>query len=387
MVIRQPEATELPARKAGANAHLLLLSAHSRPALNAAARAYADVIEVAGGVGDLATAVAWQRDLSAHRLALPIGDVARQVTALRHFAETGTIADGVVGVAPSTPPRVCFVFSGNGCQWAGMGRTAFAHNEAFRQQFQAIDQIFLPLAGWSLIDALNDPDLGERLTLTRVAQPLLYAVQSALAASLAAWGIRPDMALGHSVGEVAAAEVSGAIGLAEAVHIIFHRSEHQEGVHGQGTMAAANLPSDEAAALIADCGYPGLEIAAVNSPSSVTISGPEEAIRAFSQVARKRRIAVRVLNLAYPFHSEILEPLHQPLLASLGKFATRASAIPFISTVTGTAFDGRLLDGEYWWRNVRETVRFRDAVVTAAQQGAGPVYRNRAAPNSDHQYQ
>ncbi|MDB5395240.1 MAG: putative fatty acid synthase transrane protein [Rhodospirillales bacterium] len=373
-VIRQPKPSELPVKltngAAGRPSELLVLSGHSRPALNATAVTYADIITAGGDIAHLAGALAWQRDLAGHRLAMPLDQPARMATALRNFAETGTATGGIAGVAPSNPPKICFVYSGNGCQFAGMGRTAFARNETFRRRFSAIDEIFSRLADWSLVDALHDPDLATRLKLTRVAQPMLFAVQSSLTASMAAWSLKPDMVLGHSVGEVAAAEASGAITLAEAVHVIFHRSEHQEKVQGLGTMAVASLSSDEAEALIGNTGHFGLEVAAINSPSSVTISGPEDVIRGFSQTARKRRVAVRVLDLAYPFHSAILEPLHQPLLVSLGDVLARSGEVPFISTVTGGVFDGDMLDGEYWWRNVREPVRFRAAIEAAAGQGA-----------------
>jgi phthiocerol/phenolphthiocerol synthesis type-I polyketide synthase C len=374
VVIRQPEAATLSTsctnRTAGRPVELLALSAYSRAALNATAAAYGAVIEAGGDAAALASAVAWQRDLAAHRVALPLAEAAQMGASLRTFAETGSVAGGVAGIAPPDPPRLCFVFSGNGCQWARMGRTAFARNEAFRRRFCAIDEIFSQLADWRLVDALRDDALAERLKQTRIAQPLLFAVQSALAASMADWGLKPDMVLGHSVGEIAAAQVSGAISLAAAVHLIFHRSEHLEKARGRGGMAVASMPPHEAEALIASDGCNGLEVAAVNSPSSVTLSGPEQAIRCFSQIARKRRVAVRVLDLAYPFHSTILAPLRLPLLESLGDFAVRASDVPFISTVTGEVIAGDALGRDYWWRNVREPVRFRDAVETAARQGA-----------------
>jgi acyl transferase domain-containing protein/NADPH:quinone reductase-like Zn-dependent oxidoreductase/acyl carrier protein len=373
-VIRQPEPSELPVKltngSAGRPAELLVLSGHSRPALNAVAATYAEAIEAGGDIVHMAGALAWQRDLAPHRLAITLGEPAGLAEALRNFAETGTAAGGFAGVAPSATPKICFVYSGNGCQFAGMGRRAYARNENFRRRFSAIDDSFKALSGWSLIDALHDPDLAVRLKLTRVAQPLLFAVQSSLTAAMGAFGLKPDMVLGHSVGEVAAAEASGAISLEEAVHVIFHRSEHQETVQGLGSMAVASLSSADAEALIGTSGHFGLEVAAINSPTSVTISGPEDMLRGFAQTAKKRRVAVRMLDLAYPFHSAILEPLHRPLLDSLGDIDSRPGDIPFISTVTGTVFDGDMLDGEYWWRNVREPVRFRAAVEAAAAEGA-----------------
>ncbi len=376
VVIRQAEPSEQ--RQAGSDStvqpQIFVLSAHSKPALGATAGQFADLLEAGQKLEDLAAAVAWQRDLSPFRLAMPIGGATAPTAALRHFAESGGASGspGILsGLAPSAPPKICFVFSGNGCQWPGMGRLALARNEAFRTQFLKIDALFAKLSGWSLTEALQDPALSERLKLTRVAQPLLFALQSSLGAGLKAWGLRPDMVLGHSVGEVAAAEAAGALSLKDAIHVIYHRSEHQEGVQGLGTMAVASLSPGEAQTLIAGSGMFGIEIAAINSPTSVTLSGPEEQIRGFSQFARKRRIAVRVLDLAYPFHSAILEPLRDPLLASLRDFTPQATMIPFISTVSGDVMGGVRLDGDYWWRNVRQPVLFSAAIDRAGQQGAG----------------
>ncbi len=374
VIIPQPELANFSRphhnSAAGRPVELLVLSAHSRAALNATATAYGAVIEAGADAAAVASAVAWQRDLAAHRLAIPLVDPAQMAASLRSFADTGSVAGGIAGIAPPDSPKICFVFSGNGCQWARMGRSAFDRNEAFHRRFCAIDEIFSRLGNWSLVQALCDDTLAQRLTQTRIAQPLLFAVQSALAAGMADWGLKPHMVLGHSVGEIAAAQVSGAIGLAAAVHLIFHRSEHLEKVQGQGTMAVASMPPHEAAALLASDGCYGVEIAAINSPSSVTVSGPEQALRCFSQLARKRRIAVRALNLAYPFHTALLEPLRLPLLGSLGALAVGPSEIPFISTVTGAALAGGALGRDYWWRNVRETVRFRDAIEAAGRDGA-----------------
>ena len=372
VVVSQPEpAVQTPARPLEISTpKMLMLSAFSRPALHDAARATADLIEAGASSADIAAGFAWQRDLPSHRLAMPLGEPAAQAAALRAFAETGTLADGIAGTASSSPPKLCFVFTGNGAQWVGMGRAAFAANATFRKHFETVDTLFSHHAGWSLVEALHDPGLGERLKLTRVAQPILFALQSSLTAGLAAWGIKPDMVLGHSVGEVAAAEAAGALSLAEAVRVIFLRSEHQEGAYGLGTMAVAGQSQQDTLRLIGESGLAALEIAAINSPSSVTISGPTEDIRAFSQFARKRRVAVRALDLAYPFHSALLEPLRQPLLDALGTVEARTGSTAFLSTVTGAEIEGGQLDAQYWWRNVREPVQFRGAVASAAQKGA-----------------
>lgn len=372
VVIRQPEPSELPGTRSndapGQAAELLVLSAHSRQALRDTSRAYAEMIDAGSDTAQLAAAVAWQRDLAGHRIALPLAEATP--AALRDFAESGGLAAGADGVAPSQPPRTCFVYSGNGSQWIGMGRAAFARNEVFRERFRAVDASFARFADWSLVDALHDPDIANSRKQAELVQPLLFAVQSALTAGLAAYGWRPDMVLGHSVGEVAAAEACGALSLDEAVRVIFHRSAQQEAAHGLGGMAVANISSEGAKALFLEGGLVGLEIAAINSPGSVSIAGPMEAIQAFSRLARKRRIAARVLELPYPFHSSLLEKLREPLLEAFGTIASQPGRATFISTVTGGVVPGELLDTDYWWRNVRQPVLFSDAIETAGRQGA-----------------
>ena len=194
VVIRQPEPSELPGARpddvVGQTAELLVLSAHSRQALRDTSRAYAELIDAGSDVAELATAVAWQRDLAGHRIALPLADAT--TAALRGFADSGGLAAGADGVAPSQAPRTCFVYSGNGSQWVGMGRAAFARNEAFRERFRAVDASFARYADWSLVDALHDPDIASSRKQAELVQPLLFAVQSALTAGLAAYGWKPD---------------------------------------------------------------------------------------------------------------------------------------------------------------------------------------------------
>ena len=372
VVIRQPEPAELPSARAngaaGPQAELLVLSAHSRQALGQLGSAYADLVEAGSDARQLATALAWQRDLAPHRAAFPVGGAT--AAALRQFAAGGAASGGAEGTAPSHPPKICFVYAGNGSQWTGMGRTAFARDAAFRARFREVDASFARFATWSLEEALHDPDLAGSLRQAELIQPLLFAVQSALTASLAAYGLVPHTVLGHSVGEVAAAEAAGALSLDEAVRVIFHRSAQQEAAFGLGGMAVANTSREAALALFEEPGLQGLEVAAVNSPGAVSISGPMPAIEAFARLARRRRIAARVLDLAYPFHCSLLDRLRVPVLQAFGTIQSEPGSVPFISTVTGSAVAGEALDAAYWWQNVRAPVLFSDAVETAGRQGA-----------------
>jgi|GEM_PF-1809687 len=232
-----------------------------------------------------------------------------------------------------------------------------------------ISKEFATLTGWSIVETLHADDLAQSLELTQIAQPLLYAVQAASCQALKAQGLVPDIVLGHSVGEVAAAEAAGILDRASALKTIFSRSLHQQLTAGHGGMAVIIGSLEAAQAILAD--LPDLEIAAYNSPRAFTVAGEKASIDELSAVARSHKARVRKLDLAYPFHSELMAPVERPLLRSLQSLVHRpATAATFVSTVTGETMDGAEMDGSYWWRNVREPVRFSQGVQAAAKAGA-----------------
>ncbi|MFD1333714.1 acyltransferase domain-containing protein, partial [Methylopila musalis] len=318
----------------------------------------------------VATSVAATRDLLPKRLVLESDDPTSWEATLAAFATDGA-ADGVIldGAVGRDAP-VAFAYSGNGSQWAGMGRRLHAQDAAFRARLAEIDERFGAVAGWSVLAALFADDLADKLKRAEFAQPLLFATQEATTAALAAAGVTPDVTLGHSVGEVAAALASGALTLDQACAVVHSRSLHQEIAWKAGVMAAVLVPADEARDLIAAGGFGGVEIAAVNSARSITLSGPETEIRELSRFARSRRVAVRVLDIDYPFHTGLIEGVREPLLNDLAGFRPRATRVPFVSSVTGTVVEGAALDAGYWWDNVRQPVLFADAVEAAAALGA-----------------
>jgi acyl transferase domain-containing protein len=198
-----------------------------------------------------------------------------------------------------------------------MGRSAYQADRDFRLAFDRIDRVFMGIAGWSLLTALFSPELDAEIERTEIAQPLLFAIQVALAEALARRGVTPAAVAGHSVGEVAAACVSGALTLDQGVRVIHARSTHQEVTRHLGGMAALLMPADQAAAAIADPRFAGIEIAAINSPRSITISGPSELLDVFAKHARKQRWALKRLDLDYPFHCALVEPIRDPLVGAL----------------------------------------------------------------------
>lgn len=367
VVLRAPD----PAPRSGPDQpeapRQLLISAADRAGLSEFASRLAGLIETGTPAAAIAAALGHGRELLKHRLSVPLGDTDGVVAALRSYVEGKqegrNFVSGTAGVAECP---VVYVFSGNGSQFAEMGHVAYAASARFRAEITEIDALFAPLAGWSITGCLTRPIPDEDLQKTSIAQPLIYAIQSALVACLAEAGILPTAVLGHSVGEVAAAEASGALSRADAVKLIFLRSKHQEGARGKGRMLVVATSGDEVERLLEAFAQPGLEIAAVNSLTSTTVSGPGDLIKSFARHCRAARIATVALDIDYPFHSSALEPLHDAMVADLAFIRPRQSRIPFFSTVTGMDAPGETLGADYWWRNIRQCVRFLPALQAAA---------------------
>ena len=372
-ILRAPDAAEAdPAEdKDAETARALVISAQSEAALRALALGYAETAssEPSLDVSELASAASARRGLLAHRAVVPLRAREGLVSDLEAIAAGKQPAGTSVSVASGDHERIAFVFPGNGCQWVGMGRSALLRSPDFAREMDEIDAVIRDRAGWSAREALLAADLEERLASTSVAVMLVFAIQTSLRAVMARRGVVPACVIGHSVGEVAAAEASGALDREQAVALILERSLHQEKIRGLGGMVAASVDETRAQALATEVGG-GVEIAAINSPNSITFSGPEEALRSLRATARRRRIATIRLAVDYPFHSALLDAIRDDLLSGLRDFAPAPSRVPMISTVTGAEISGELLDAEYWWHNVRKPVRFRQAVESALAAGA-----------------
>ncbi|TNC07334.1 SDR family NAD(P)-dependent oxidoreductase [Methylobacterium terricola] len=372
VILTDPVPVAVAAPSAAPAPEVLLVSAQTKAALADLAQDYAARLDGADAaeIARVAAAAAHRRERLPVRAAIPLKDLdsGAVVEVLRGLAEGEDIPAAAVATAVERAGGVAFVYSGNGSQWAGMGRDAYALNSVFRARFDEADALFRPLAGWSLKEALHADDLEERLALTSVSQPLIFAIEAASTAALRAIGLAPTAIVGHSVGEIGAAEAAGILTLEQAVKVIFYRSKHQEATRGLGTMAVLLAPIEEVQAFLAD--FPELDIAAYNSPKAVTVAGPVAAIdAAMKALARKRRRG-RKLDLDYAFHGRLMNPIEAPLRRDLAGLAPSSGTVPLASTVTGDVLDGRAFDAGYWWRNIREPVRFSAAIQAAAQAGA-----------------
>ncbi len=369
-VLADPPARPARATQLTRAPRFLLLSAESENALADLARSYATHLQ---GVGielfqRIAAATGRRRERHGERLVVPFGASKTVIQALESAAEKEPSPHLVVGSAIEAKAPVAFVFSGNGSQWPGMGQQAYGASRAFHDRFNAIDALFAPLAGWSLAAMMFDPDIARHLHRTSVAQPLVFAIQVATSHCLTELGLRPAMALGHSMGEVAAAETAGVLDLDSAVRTIYYRSLRQELVRDAGGLAIVFGPREAAEALVAE--IPELVIAAHNSPRNFTVSGPFAALDKLANASRAHKARVRRLDLAYPFHSALMTPVKAPLCGDLAALEPRPSRVTFISTVEASVLAGPKLDATYWWRNVREPVLFQEAITLATRSGA-----------------
>lgn len=384
----------------GANAHVVLAPAPGRPATEApepcgplplvvsgrTRRALADAAgAMAGrlaGVGDgrefydLCWTASRRRTRHPHRAAVLADgprDAAEQLAAL---AGDETAPAGTARVERAPAGGVVFVFCGNGTQWAGMGAALMADEPVFRTAVEGADTYLRPLLGWSVAELLaagpEEGDGPERMAGTGTAQPALFAFQLGLAALLAEYGVRPDAVVGHSVGEVAAAQVCGALEPADAARVIAERSLAQARTAGTGRMAAIGMGEAEAAEALAAHGG-RLEIAAVNSARDVTVSGEPAALRALGRELAAREVPFRELAVDHGFHSAAMDVVEEPLRAALAGLVSRAPRVPMVSTVTGGLVGAGGLDAAYWWHNARRPVRFADAVGRLAADGIAAV--------------
>ena len=343
--------------------HLLTLSAKSKEALRDLAKSYASYLESHPEIpfADICFTANTRRSHFEHSLSLAAES---SLDAQKQLSSAGY----TTGVTSRKKTKTAFLFTGQGSQYVGMGRQLFDTQSLFREIIEQCDAILRPL-DVPLLDLLysdsNSPD--RSLDQTIYTQPALFAVEYALAKLWQSWSVKPDVVMGHSVGEYVAASVAGVFSLEDGLKLIAARGRLMQTLCEQGDMLALQMSKAEALEIISP--FEDISIAAINGPSSVVVSGTHEAMERLSATLAESDIKAKPLSVSHAFHSAMMEPM----LAEFEKVASSISytkpKIPVCSNVTGGIVTGEVTTSAYWVRHVREPVRFAAGVEALHAEG------------------
>ncbi|WP_239085287.1 type I polyketide synthase [Streptomyces halstedii] len=282
----------------------------------------------------------------------------------------GRSMPGLVEGAAGAARRIAFVFPGQGAQWPRMAADLLDTSTVFRDRMDACAQALEPFVDWSPLDVLRDPDAPGAPAADRadVVQPLLFAVTVSLAALWRSHGVEPAAVLGHSVGEVTAAAVSGALSLDDSARVVALWSQAQATLAGRGDMVSVMAPADEVEPRLRR--WEGrLVVAAHNGPRSVIVSGDRDAAAELLADLAADAVHARRIAVGLAAHSPHIDTIIPRMSAGLAPIRPRTPRLPYYSGLTGGRLDAPVLDADYWCRNLRDTVRFHQATEALLRDG------------------
>ncbi|MCX5381020.1 acyltransferase domain-containing protein [Streptomyces sp. NBC_00091] len=356
-----------------------LLSGRTAAALRGqAGRLGAHAERYADGHTATGVALATARAAFDHRAAVTAQaspqDTVRALAALA----AGDTATGVHQGQAGTGKTV-FVFPGQGSQWLGMAVELYDSSPVFAARLDACAEALAPHTDWSLLDVLRQEDGAPGFDRVDVVQPALWAVMVSLAELWRAAGVVPAAVVGHSQGEIAAAAVSGALSLEDAAKVSALRAKALLALAGKGGMVSVADTAEAVAERISAWGE-RLALASVNGPQSTVVSGDPEALDELMAACEADGVRARRINVDYASHGPQVESIRDEVIGLLAGIEPRTAETPFFSTVTGEWAEGSELDAEYWYTNLRRTVRFQDAIAALLERGHKVFVESSAHP-------
>ncbi|HWX45576.1 MAG TPA: SDR family NAD(P)-dependent oxidoreductase, partial [Solirubrobacteraceae bacterium] len=308
----------------------------------------------------LARALAFDRAQLSHRAVALAGD-REELSGLLAALERDQPAGGLIRGVPRGEGKVAFVFPGQGCQWEGMALELWESSAVFAERMEACAEALARYLDFSLRDVLGGSADAPRLEQVDVVQPALFAVMVSLAALWRSFGVRPAIVVGHSQGEIAAAHVAGGLSLDDAARVVALRSRAlAEELAGRGGMVSISLPAEQVEVHVERFGE-RISLAAVNGPSSVVVSGEPGALAELLSEYEAQGVRARKIPVDYASHSAQIEAIRDRLAEELAPIRARTGEIQFYSTAVGAVLDTAELTAEYWYTNLRRTVRFAEA--------------------------
>ncbi|MEV7014125.1 SDR family NAD(P)-dependent oxidoreductase, partial [Streptosporangium sp. NPDC051022] len=372
VILEQPPAVDEPARALVAAPAVLpwVLSGHVSGGLRGQVVSLATFVEGRAELdpADVAHSLVATRRLFTER-AVVIGAGREALTSgLRSLTGDGALPDHVVRGTADAGGKIVFVFPGQGGQWLGMAAGLLDTAPVFAERLAECAAALAEFTDWSLLDVVRGVPGAPGLDRVDVVQPVLWAVMVSLAELWKSYGVRPDAVVGHSQGEIAAAVVAGGLPLWDGARVVALRSRAITALSGGGGMASVSLPVAEAEARLAP--WEGrLSVAVVNGPSSVVVSGEVDALTELLAGLDAEGVRNRRIPVDYASHSAQVEAIHDDLVKALSPIVPRTGTVPMLSTMTGDWIDTSELDAEYWYANLRRTVRFETATRALSEQG------------------
>jgi candicidin polyketide synthase FscB len=357
-----------------------LLSGKSAPALRAQAGRLREF--VAGSPEHALTDVGLaliSRPVFEHRAVALGGEREELLGVLSAMASGKPAANVIEGLAPVSGGGAVFLFPGQGSQWGGMALELLDRSPVFAEHLRACAEALAEHVDWSLEDALRGAEGAPGLDRIDVLQPVLFAIVVSLAGLWRSCGVRPTAVAGHSQGEIAAAHVAGGLSLRDAARVVALRSRALTSLVGRGAIVSVALGADELRPRLARWGD-RITLSAVNGPSAVGVAGDLEALEELLDELKADAVRARMVAGTVATHSPQAEALREELLDALGPIAPRSGDVPFFSTVTGGLLDTAELDGEYWYRNLREPVQLEQVTRALLEDGQRALIEVSAHP-------
>ncbi|MEM7127080.1 MAG: type I polyketide synthase, partial [Chloroflexota bacterium] len=381
-----------PEASAERSMHLLTLAAKSEPALIGLVKAYQASLEQASEDQDVLNLanICYSAHTSRSHFAHRLGIVASSIEALQETLaqiERGETSTGVVdghAELDQAQPKVGFLFTGQGSQYVEMGRELYETEPTFRATLEQCDEILKDHLGESLLAILypgkwasgqvasgEDPATLQPaylLSQTQYTQPALFVLEVALAQLWHSWGIQPDILMGHSVGEIAAACFAGLFSLEDGLKLIAARGKLMAALPQDGTMVSFMASEEQVQEAIAP--YEAeVSIAAINGPESTVISGRRESVLEIAEQMAAQGIKTRELTVSHAFHSPLMEPMLDDFRQVAQSITYHEPKPSLVSNVSGKLASNEVMTADYWVRHVRQAVRFADGVETLHEQG------------------